>query len=97
MEASMTSLVSLACVSVGIAMLVGSMFGKNLKLVYNASDSAPRGFYIVARVAQLNVGDYVVARLPDGAAELAAKRGYLPRAVPILANCGSRRAAGLYP
>jgi conjugative transfer signal peptidase TraF len=84
MEAAMTRLVALACASVGVAMLVGSTFGKNLKLVYNASDSAPRGFYVVRQVAQLRVGDYVVARLPDSVAGFAAKRGYLPRAVPVL-------------
>src|SRR4051794_15006491 len=84
MEAAMTRLVSLACASVGIAMLGGSTFGNNLKLVYNASDSAPRGFYVVGQAAQLHVGDYVIARLAEPAAQFAAKRGYLPREVPVL-------------
>jgi conjugative transfer signal peptidase TraF len=53
-------------------------------LVYNASDSAPRGLYVVSPATNLRIGDYVVARLPRVAAELAAGRGYLPRSVPVL-------------
>ena len=56
----------------------------SLQLVYNASDSAPRGFYQVRPAFDLRVGDYVVARLPKAAARFAATRGYLPRAVPVL-------------
>jgi len=56
----------------------------SLRLVYNASDSAPRGFYMVRPAVDLRVGDYVVARLPEAAARFAAARGYLPRSVPVL-------------
>ena len=34
--------------------------------------------------AEYRVGDYIVARLPHATAVFAAKRGYLPLAVPIL-------------
>lgn len=52
-------------------------------LVYNASASAPLGFYIRARGAPRR-GDFVLARLPADAARLAAERGYLPASVPIV-------------
>lgn len=55
-----------------------------LRLVYNASESAPRGFYVVTPVARLSIGDYVVARLPRDVERFAAERGYLPRGVPVL-------------
>ena len=81
----MTPVLSLVCTFVGVAMLVAStVSSSSIRLVYNASDSAPRGFYVVESAAQLHVGDYVIARLPDGSAALAAKRGYLPRSIPVL-------------
>jgi conjugative transfer signal peptidase TraF len=55
-----------------------------VRIVYNASDSAPRGLYIVSPAADLQVGDYVVARLPEATANFAATRDYLPRFVPVL-------------
>ena len=62
----------------------------DLRLVYNASDSAPRGFYTVSPVHELRVGDYVVARLPEQVAQLAAARGYLPPSVPVLKQIAAR-------
>jgi conjugative transfer signal peptidase TraF len=56
----------------------------NVRLIYNASESAPRGFYAVARSVHLRTGDYVVARLPEAVAKLAAQRDYLSRTVPVL-------------
>jgi conjugative transfer signal peptidase TraF len=56
----------------------------SLRLIYNASDSAPRGFYRVTAPDQIARGDYVVARLPQEVARLAAVRGYLPQSVPVL-------------
>jgi len=55
-----------------------------LQVIYNASESAPRGWYRVGHPAQLRVGDYVVAQLPEQIAALAVARGYLPRSVPVL-------------
>ena len=54
------------------------------RIVYNPSDSAPRGWYLVFQAARVRVGDYVVVRLPRDTAALAAARDYLPRSVPIL-------------
>jgi conjugative transfer signal peptidase TraF len=69
----------------GLAALVAAAYLKpDLRLVYNPSDSAPRGWYIVSPVTDFRAGDYVVTRLPNDTATLAASRGYLPRSVPIL-------------
>src|SRR5271155_5843415 len=54
-----------------------------IRLVYNPTDSAPRGWYVVVPMIHARPGDYVVALLPSDTAALAAMRGYLPRSVPI--------------
>jgi conjugative transfer signal peptidase TraF len=56
----------------------------SVRLIYNGSDSAPRGFYRVEPATDLKRGDYVVAALPDEVARFAAARGYLPQSVPVL-------------
>ena len=56
----------------------------SIRLIYNASDSAPRGFYRVAPATALKRGDYVVAMLPEEVARFAAARGYLPQSLPVL-------------
>lgn len=53
------------------------------RLVYNASDSVPRGFYVI-RAQRPRVGDVVLVRLPASAVRLAAERGYLPAGVPLI-------------
>lgn len=61
-------------------------------IVFNPSDSVPRGWYRVGRiddVGSLHAGAVVLARLPAGAATLAAQRGYLPAGVPILKRIGA--------
>lgn len=63
---------------------------RTLRLIYNASDSAPRGFYAI-RQAQTAHGDWVITRLPPDAAALAAERQYLPTNVPLL-----KRVAAMY-
>ena len=52
-------------------------------LVYNASASAPVGFYRRADGAPAR-GDFVLARLPAPVAHFAARRRYLPRSVPLV-------------
>ena len=53
-------------------------------LVYNASASAPLGFYRVLPDGSLERGDLVLAWLPDPARWFAAARGYLPATVPLV-------------
>lgn len=70
---------------VGVTAIIAAAYVKPpIRLVYNASDSAPRGWYLVVPAAHFRVGEYVVARLPNDTSTLAAKRGYLARSVPIL-------------
>lgn len=69
----------------GVTTLAAATYGRpELRIVYNASDSAPRGWYRVSHADHLRVGDYVVARLPEDVAAMANQRGYLPRSVPVL-------------
>jgi conjugative transfer signal peptidase TraF len=56
----------------------------SVRLIYNGSDSAPRGFYRVEPATDLKRGDYVVAVLPNEVARFAAARGYLPQSVLVL-------------
>lgn len=75
----------LAWMAIGVSALVWATWAKpSVRLIYNASDSAPRGLYTVSPVAAVHVGEYVVARLPEATATFAAMRGYLPRFVPVL-------------
>ena len=54
------------------------------RLVWNASASAPIGLYAVSPGITPARGDMVIARLPAEARELAARRHYLPRNVPLV-------------
>jgi conjugative transfer signal peptidase TraF len=61
-------------------------------VVYNPTDSVPRGWYRVGSIdnaASLHVGSIVLARLPADAALFAKQRGYLPSGVPILKRVGA--------
>jgi conjugative transfer signal peptidase TraF len=55
-----------------------------VRVVYNASDSVPPGWYRIDPDALPRVGDLVLVRLPSKAAELASQRGYLPTETPML-------------
>jgi conjugative transfer signal peptidase TraF len=52
-------------------------------LVWNASPSSPRGLYLFAPGAP-RVGDFVIARAPAAAGDLAVARGYLAPGVPLV-------------
>ncbi|ASY43913.1 S26 family signal peptidase [Sphingobium xenophagum] len=54
------------------------------RLIWNASASAPIGLYAVSPGITPARGDMVIARLPAEARELAARRRYLPRNVPLV-------------
>jgi conjugative transfer signal peptidase TraF len=53
-------------------------------LVWNASASAPLGFYWISHDQAVSRGDLVLAALPEVARRLAAERGYLPAGVPVV-------------
>lgn len=81
-----------ACMGVSLAALCASFFMRvqahdRVFVVYNPSDSVPRGWYRIGRMERadsLHVGSIVLARLPADVAAFAARRGYLPVGVPIL-------------
>ncbi|MGA4475990.1 S26 family signal peptidase [Ectopseudomonas chengduensis] len=54
------------------------------RLVYNASDSVPVGWYRIAPANSMVPGDLVLVHLPPEVRSLAAQRGYLPANVPLL-------------
>ena len=60
------------------------------RLVYNPSDSVPRGWYRIGPPDSLHVGSIVLAHLPVKAATLAAQRRYLPLGIPLLKRIGAR-------
>ena len=59
------------------------------RLVYNPSDSVPRGWYRIEPSDAPRVGDVVLVRIPSEAAALAARRGYLPNGIPLLKRVGA--------
>lgn len=70
---------------VGLALLVALQWLPSpLRLVYNASDSAPRGFYVIEPTSQPRAGDLIVVRLRHDVAALAAQRKYLPIGAPLI-------------
>ncbi|HLG89135.1 MAG TPA: S26 family signal peptidase [Alphaproteobacteria bacterium] len=53
-------------------------------IVWNASASAPIGFYRIVGLHQIRAGDLVLVRTPPDLAPLFAARGYIPSDVPLL-------------
>ncbi|HYW55789.1 MAG TPA: S26 family signal peptidase [Polaromonas sp.] len=65
---------------------------KRALVVYNPTDSVPRGWYLVGsmkRAGALPVSSVVLARLPVDVEAFAGQRGYLPGGVPILKRIGA--------
>ena len=67
-----------------IAIGASAIFHPAPFLVWNASASVPVGLYLRAPAATIRRGDLVLARLPKAAGRMAADRGYLPAAVPLV-------------
>jgi conjugative transfer signal peptidase TraF len=67
-----------------LTVVLASLVRSPYRLVYNPSESAPRGWYGVGLSRDLTVGRFVLVRLPDAVARLADERRYLPRSVPLL-------------
>lgn len=53
-------------------------------LVWNSSASAPLGLYLVLPETRLRPGDVALVTPPASIADMAARRGYLPRGVPLI-------------
>jgi conjugative transfer signal peptidase TraF len=78
------------CMDLGLAALLMPLAIPNrVHLVYNPSDSVPRGWYRIGPADALQVGSIVLARLPTPAAALAAQRNYLPAGIPLLKRIGA--------
>ena len=58
-------------------------------VVYNPSDSVPRGWYRIVPAGSLQANSIVLAWLPPEAAALAAQRRYLPSGIPLLKRIGA--------
>lgn len=86
-------LLLLASTGLGLAALCASAAVHfPVRIVYNPSDSEPRGWYRIdprGSADSLYVGSIVLARLPADAAALAAQRGYLPAGTPLLKRIGA--------
>lgn len=78
------------CMDIGLAALLMPLAIPNrVQIVYNPSDSVPRGWYRIVPADSLQVGSIVLARLPAPAAALAAQRDYLPAGIPLLKHIGA--------
>ena len=72
---------SLAAVA---ALLAGGLIDPQPRLVWNVSDSAPRGLYWVSRPSRPGIGEFAAARLSPDVEQLAAQRHYLPQGIPLI-------------
>jgi conjugative transfer signal peptidase TraF len=66
------------------AILAAEQFDFRPLLLLNPTDSAARGFYALEPADAFARADLVAAYLPEEAAELAAKRSYLPLGLPVI-------------
>jgi conjugative transfer signal peptidase TraF len=74
----------------GLASLAWALFAKPMpRVIYNASDSVPVGWYRIGPPRALRVGSFVLIHLPAAPRTLAARRGYLPWRIPLLKRIGA--------
>jgi len=67
----------------GVLLMLPSLQGTPPRLVWNASGSVPPGLYRIAP-GPVGRGDLVLIRLPPNIAELADRRGYLPKSAYLI-------------
>lgn len=80
----------LACMGIGVAALcMPAVVHFSTRMVYNPSDSVPRGWYRIGSPGALHVGGIVLVELPAALRASAAQRGYLPAGVPLLKRIGA--------
>lgn len=75
---------ALPAISVAGCLLATALCDPRPRLLWNASASVPRGLYRVSSLAALRRGDLVLARMPAALTDLAARRRYIPRGVPLI-------------
>lgn len=78
----MRSLLVLGTAIPVFALAVALLVSLPKKVAYNASASAPIGFYWIDN-APIERGDYVLALVPERVRDLVEERGYLPPDVPL--------------
>ena len=66
-----------------LALAVASAVSVPKKLIYNASDSAPVGFYWLDNRPIMR-GDYVLVHVPERVRQLVESREYLPPDIPLI-------------
>jgi len=64
-------------------------------IIYNASASAPLGFYRVLAAGPIRRGDLILVQAPDFARRLAAERGYLPQSAPLVKRVAAQGGAAV--
>ncbi|MEI3853606.1 MULTISPECIES: S26 family signal peptidase [unclassified Ensifer] len=67
-----------------IAIFITTAVPVPVKLVWNASASAPIGLYAIEAPERLEVTDLVLVSAPEPLATLLSDRGYLPHGVPLI-------------
>lgn len=60
-------------------------------LVWNLTQSVPTGLYWITEAKQLSVGERVAIDPPPAIRQMLARRGYLPRNVPLLKRIAAAR------
>lgn len=75
---------------IGLASLAWASFAQPMpRVIYNASDSVPVGWYRMGPPRTPRVGGFVLVDLPAAPRTLAARRGYLPWHIPLLKRIGA--------
>jgi conjugative transfer signal peptidase TraF len=94
-NAGLSSACSSGISTLAIAALIAvAVSGRHAPLlVFNATASAPIGFYRVLRATQLHTGDLVLIPTPDAVRELAAVRHYIPANVPLVKRVAAQSGA----
>ena len=83
-HAALRLLATAAATTAVTALLFTLLWPARPAVVWNRSASSPQGLFRVTAVRDVVAGNLVVAWLPDGARDLAARRGYLPANVPLV-------------
>jgi conjugative transfer signal peptidase TraF len=86
----MNRILTISALALSLLAMAAWMPADYERLIYNATDSAPRGWYWLEPATEFFSGDDVLIDLPEPTAQLAAERHYLPAGVPLLKRVGAR-------